>query len=89
LTVKIGKNFSQFSIKNDDTSEQNLKFLKNFNLLSQIELRESRIDIQGFFGIKSAGSSNYRGACFSAPAKTSQIFRFEHLILCNLDLFRI
>jgi hypothetical protein len=69
LTVKIGKNFSQFSIKNDDTSEQNLKFLKNFNLLSQIELQESRIDIQGFFGIKSAGSSNYRGATFFASGK--------------------
>jgi hypothetical protein len=70
LTVKIGKIFSQFSIKNDDTSEQNLKFLKNFNLLSQIELRELRIDIQGFFRIKSAGSSNYRGAVFLPSLKS-------------------
>ncbi len=64
LCVKIGKIFRQFSIKNADTSEQKLKFLKNFNSLSQIELRATSDEKRLYFRIKRAGSSNYRGSVF-------------------------
>jgi len=62
--VKIGKIFRQFSIKNADTSEQKSNFFKNFNLLSQIELRATSDEKQLNFRNKSAGSSYYRGSVF-------------------------
>jgi len=64
VAVKICKIFLQFSIKNADTSEQKLNFLKNFNLLSQIELRATSDEKRLYFRIKSAGGSNYRGSVF-------------------------
>jgi len=66
--VKIGKIFRQFSIKNADTSEQKSNFLKNFNLLSQIELRATSDEKRLYFRNKSAGSFNYRGLPFFASS---------------------
>jgi len=68
--VKIGKIFRQFSIKNADTSEQKSNFSKNFNLLSQIELRATSDEKRLNFRIKHAGSSNYRGSVFLLPEFT-------------------
>jgi len=73
--VNIGKIFRQFSIKNADTSEQKSKFSKNFNLLSQIELRATSDEKRLYFRIKSAGSSNYRGAAFFASDKNQPNFK--------------
>ena len=71
--VKIGKIVRQFSTKSDDTFEQKSNFSKIFNSLSQIELRATSDEKRLYFRIKSAGSSNYRGATFSPPAIRRQI----------------
>jgi len=71
-----------FSIKYADTSEQKSNFSKNFNLLSQIELRESRVDIRGLFPIKSAGSSNYRGVTFFASGNKKLNIKLVLSVAC-------
>jgi len=49
LSVKIGKNPHDFQSKTLIPQNKNQNFQKIFNLLSQIELRESQIDIRGVF----------------------------------------
>jgi len=49
LCFKIGKNSTDFQSKTLIPQKKNQNFQKFFNLLSQIELRESRNDIQGLF----------------------------------------
>jgi len=49
---KIGKNPPDFQSKTLIPQNKNQNFQKVFNLLSQIELRESRTDIRGLFSFQ-------------------------------------
>ncbi len=72
--VKIGKISAIFQSKTLIPQNKNEIFKKFLTYFPKSSYENHKSIFEDFFRIKHAGSSNYRGDCFSLPAKRSQLF---------------